>query len=77
MSASGDEERVGTRTRCVGNTISASHEQAPLALFIYREVYYNRIRRHSTLAYVSPLVYEQRHWQQAKQNVWRRTFLLL
>jgi transposase InsO family protein len=52
----------------VGNTIFASHEEARAALFSYLEVYYNRIRRHSTLGYVSPLLYEQRTLQQAKQN---------
>jgi Integrase core domain len=56
------------KEECVGNTIYASHEEARLALFIYLEVYYNRIRRHSTLGYVSPLVYEQRILQQAKEK---------
>jgi putative transposase len=46
------------KEECVGNITYASHEEARLALFIYLEVYYNRIRRHSTLGYVSPLVYE-------------------
>ena len=32
------------KEECVGNTIYASHEEARLALFIYLEVYYNRIR---------------------------------
>ena len=54
---------------CVGNTIYASHEEARLALFTYLDVYSNRIRRHSTLGYVSPLVYEQRTLQQAMENV--------
>ncbi len=57
------------KEECVGNTIYASHEEARLAIFTYLEVYYNRIRRHSTLGYVSPLVYEQRTLHQAKQNV--------
>jgi putative transposase len=57
------------KEECVGNTTYASHEQARLALFTYLEVYYNRMRRHSTLGYVSPLVYEQRTLQQAKENV--------
>ena len=47
------------KEECVGNTVYHSHEEARLALFTYLEVYYNRIRRHSTLGYVSPLVYEQ------------------
>ena len=48
------------KEECVGNTNYASHEEARLAIFTYLEVYYNRIRRHSTLGYLSPLVYEQR-----------------
>jgi putative transposase len=54
---------------CVGNTIYASHEEARLALFTYLEVYYNRIRRHSTLEYVSPFVYEQLREKLIKRNV--------
>jgi putative transposase len=57
------------KEECVGSTVYASHEEARLTLFTYLEVYYNRMRRHSTLGYVSPLVYEQRMLQQAKQNV--------
>jgi hypothetical protein len=53
----------------VGNTVYTSYEEARLALFTYLEVYYNRIRRHSTLEYVSPFVYEQKALQQAKKNV--------
>jgi len=44
---------------CVGNQVYSSHEQARQALFEYLEIYYNRQRRHSTLGYASPLVYEQ------------------
>jgi transposase InsO family protein len=54
------ESFFGTlKEECIENTIYTSHEQARLALFTYLEVYYNRIRRHSTLGYVSPFVYEQ------------------
>jgi transposase InsO family protein len=35
-----------------------SREQAALELFEWMEVFYNRIRRHSTLEYVSPVDYE-------------------
>jgi len=34
-------------------------EQAKLLIFEYIEVFYNRIRRHSALGYVSPMQYEQ------------------
>lgn len=47
------------KEECVGSTIYLSYEQARLSLFEYLEVYYNRQRRHSTLGYKSPLVYEQ------------------
>ena len=57
------------KEECIGTTIFASHEEARSTIFTYLEVYYNRIRRHSTLGYVSPLIYEQRTLQQAKQNV--------
>jgi putative transposase len=57
------------KEECVGNTIYTSYAEARLALFTYLEVYYNRMRRHSTLGYVSPLVYEQRALQQVKNNV--------
>jgi len=46
------------KEECVGNQVYSSHEQARQALFEYLKIYYNRQRRHSTLGYVSPLVYE-------------------
>ncbi len=57
------------KEECVGNTIYPSHEAARLALFTSLEVYYNRIRRHSTLGYVSPLLYEQRRIYLTEVNV--------
>jgi putative transposase len=57
------------KEECVGSTIYSSHEEARLALFTYLEIYYNRIRRHSTLGYVSPLIYEQRGEQHSEANV--------
>ena len=36
----------------------ATREQAKARLFDYIEVFYNRIRRHSGLGFVSPLQYE-------------------
>jgi putative transposase len=54
------ESFFGTvKDECVGSTVYSSHDEARLALFTYMEVYYNRIRRHSTLGYVSPLNYER------------------
>jgi putative transposase len=57
------------KVECVGRTIYSSHEQARLSLFTYLEVSYNRQRRHSTLGYVSPLIYEQQGEQRAKRTV--------
>jgi transposase InsO family protein len=57
------------KEECVGNQVYSSHEQARQALFEYLEIYYNRQRRHSTLGYVSPLVYEQMEDKHAKSNV--------
>ena len=48
------------KEECVGSTIYSSHDEARLALFTYIEGYYNRLRRHSTLSYVSPFNYEQK-----------------
>jgi putative transposase len=54
------ESFFGTlKEECVGKIVYSSHVEARLALFTYMEVYYNRVRRHSTLGYVSPLYYEQ------------------
>lgn len=59
------ESFFGTlKDECVGSTIYSSHDEARLELFTYMEVYYNRVRRHSTLDYVSPLNYEQKGNQQ-------------
>jgi putative transposase len=38
---------------------------AELAIFDFIEVFYNRRRRHSTIAQVSPLVFEKRYWSTA------------
>jgi putative transposase len=39
----------------------ATRTQARTAVFDYLEGFYNRIRRHSTLGYLSPAEYERRH----------------
>ena len=54
------ESFFGTlKDECVGEIVYSSHDEARLALFTYMEVYYNRVRLHSTLGYVSALNYEQ------------------
>jgi putative transposase len=39
----------------------ASREQAKASIFEYIEVFYNRVRRHSSLGYVSPAEFERTH----------------
>ena len=60
------ESFFGTlKDECVGSTVYSSHDEARSEIFTYMEGYYNRVRRHSTLEYVSPFVYEQMGNQQS------------
>lgn len=43
-----------------------TREQAKQSIFEYVEIFYNRQRRHSTLGYVSPMVFEKQ-WQQRSE----------
>lgn len=43
---------------CTSRYIFETHEQARSVVFEYIECFYNRIRRHSTLDYLSPVQYE-------------------
>lgn len=43
----------------------ATREQARMRVFWYIECFYNAGRRHSSLDYLSPTEYEQRHHQEA------------
>lgn len=45
----------------VYQTSWADRETASLAISEYIQVFYNRMRRHSTLGYMSPVEYEERH----------------
>jgi putative transposase len=36
-----------------------THAEARVSVFEYIEVFYNRVRRHSALGYLSPVEYEQ------------------
>jgi putative transposase len=45
-----------------------TREQAKQSIFEWIEIFYNRQRRHSTLGYVSPMVFEK-HWQQQQMGV--------
>src|SRR5581483_650760 len=54
------ESVFGTlKEECVGDAISASHEEARLTLFSSLEISSNRTQRHSTLGYVSPFFSER------------------
>ena len=44
-----------------------TREQAKQSIFEYVEIFYNRKRSHSTLGYLSPMVFEKKWYQQ--QNV--------
>jgi putative transposase len=53
------ERFFGTLKReCTSRAHFATHEHARTALFEYIEVYYNRVRKHSTLGYLSPVQFE-------------------
>ena len=41
----------------------ATREEARASIFEYIEVFYNRVRRHSTLGYVAPAEFERTHNQ--------------
>jgi len=44
---------------CIDGESFQTRAQARSATFEYIECFYNRTRRHSTLQYMSPLMYEQ------------------
>ena len=47
------------KTECVNRHVYQSSSEANLSIFEWIEVFYNRQRRHSSLAYLSPTAYEQ------------------
>lgn len=49
------------KVELVHETVFATRAQARRAIFEYIEAFYNRIRRHSYLGYVSPAQYEKQH----------------
>jgi putative transposase len=54
------------KSECVNRTQFHTQSQARSAIFEYLECWYNPVRLHSTLQYVSPLVYEQAFAQSMK-----------
>jgi putative transposase len=54
------ESFFGTlKGECVGRASFQTRSQARQVLFEYVEAFYNRVRRHSSLGYLSPVAYEQ------------------
>jgi putative transposase len=47
------------KTECVNRHAYQSRSEAKLSIFEWIEVFYNRQRRHSSLAFLSPVAYEQ------------------
>ena len=47
------------KTECVQQQTYQSRSEAKLSIFEWIEVFYNRKLRHSSLAYLSPVAYEQ------------------
>jgi putative transposase len=47
------------KTECVEGSGFQSRAQAQQVIFEYTEGFYNRVRRHSSLGYKSPVIYEQ------------------
>lgn len=58
------ESFFASRTIEIGVEVCDSHAQARSCVFDYIERFYNRQRRHSTLAYVTPADYERRWFEQ-------------
>ena len=54
------ESFFGTvKEECVYRHTFRTRSEARQTIFEYVECFYNRMRRHSSLGYVSPVVYEQ------------------
>src|SRR5947207_9956699 len=55
------ESFFGTLKRELGVEVFATRGQARAEIFEYLEVFYNRVRRHSSLGFVSPDEFERTH----------------
>jgi len=54
------ESFFGTlKSECVDLTCFQTRAEARQTVFEYLECYYNRVRRHASLGYVSPVAFEQ------------------
>ena len=48
------------KSECIYRTIFNTREEAEMAIFDYIEIFYNKVRLHSTLGYVSPAEFEEK-----------------
>ena len=48
------------KRECVHRKTFETREQAQLEIFEYIETFYNRLRRHSALGYLSPVDFEEK-----------------
>jgi transposase InsO family protein len=53
------------KTELCGHKAFAGRNESQAAIFEYIEVYYNRMRLHSTLGYRTPTEYEEKNCQRA------------
>ena len=56
------------KKECSDETIFSTRNEAKTAIFEYIEIYYNRKRRHSSLAYLSPVHYEKQGEEGRSEN---------
>ena len=56
------------KTECFDDSIPPTRAAAELMAFDYIETFYNRRRRHSSLAYKSPLDFEQQMFPKNKKT---------
>jgi putative transposase len=64
------ESCIGTiKNELVKRRVFRTRDQARLALFRYIEAFYNPLRRHSSLAMLSPDEYENHYWKEAATAV--------
>ena len=47
------------KSELIGDYVYRTRAEAQQAIFEYNEVFYNRVRRHSYLGYLTPLQYKQ------------------
>jgi putative transposase len=76
MSGKGDcydnalmESFFGTvKEECIERKVYKTRAEARQDIFEYLEVFYNRKRKHSSLEYVSPFIYEQQKGENKTEN---------